>query len=146
MPKFQCPGNKGTASVRTIVAGRCDASTLGRGRVYEYAVGSIATADASFDHQIFRVSTAGTGAALTPSPNDPADTASIFDAIDTVTVDPTIGVNLARFGMHQRASWRWVAGAGDELVWPATANNGIGGGLSTGSTTDFSATLGIDSF
>ena len=141
MPKFTVPGNKGGASVRTIVAARCDGTTLAKGKIYEYGVGAVASADASFDHEIFRVSTAGTGAAVTPSPNDPDETASISDAIDTVTVDPTIGVILYRHGMHQRASWRWVAGPGDELIWPNTANNGIGGGLAAASAIDFSGTL-----
>lgn len=145
MARYAVPGNKGTASVRTIVAARADATTITRGKVYDYMVGSITTpADNAFDHQLYRVSTAGTGAAVTPNPLDPADVASLADAIDTVTVDPTIGVILMRVPLNQRATYRWVAAPGGELVWPGTASNGIGGGLASASTTDFSATLHID--
>jgi hypothetical protein len=147
MPRFHVAGNKGTTSVRTIINARCDGTTLGRGRVYDYMVGSITTpADSAFDHELFRTSTAGTASANTPSPLDVADTAAIFDASDTYTVDPTIGVNLMRVPLNQRATYRWVAAPGGELVWPATAANGISGGLQTASTTDFSATLAVDGF
>ncbi len=147
MPRFHCSANKGTASVRTIVQARSDASTLGRGRVYDYMVGSITTpADSAFDHELFRTSTAGTKSDITPSPLDVADTAAIFDASDTYTVDGTIGVLLMRVPLNQRATYRWVAAPGGELVWPATASNGIGGGLAAATTTDFSATLAVDSF
>lgn len=143
--RYAAAGNKGTASVRTIVAVRADATTPQRGLVYDYAVGNISTpADAAFDHEIYRVSTAGTGAGLTLAPLDPADAAALADAIDTVTVDPTIGTILYRFAMNQRASFRWVAAPGSEFVWPATANNGIGGGLASASASDFSGTLLVD--
>ena len=145
MPKFSVPGNKGTANVRTIVNARSDGTTLASGKVWEYSVGSIASADASFDHEIYRATDAGTAAALTPNPLDFNDTAAIFDASDTYTTDPTITAVLMRFGMHQRASWRWVAGAGDELMWPNLAADGICGGLAATSTTDFSGTLMADS-
>lgn len=145
MARYACPGNKGTASVRTIVGARADATVASRGKVYDYMVGSITTpADSAFDHELYRTSTAGTGAALTPAPLDPADSASVSDASDTFTADPTIGVLLMRVPLNQRATYRWVAAPGGELVWPATASNGIAGGLQTATTTDFSATLHID--
>lgn len=145
MARYQVPGNKGTASVRSIVCARADGTTAARGRVYDYMVGSITTpADSAFDHELYRTSTAGTGASVTPSPCDPADAASVFDASDTYTADPTIGVVLMRVPLNQRATYRWVAPPGGELVWPATTNNGITGGLATASTTDFSATQQVD--
>jgi hypothetical protein len=147
MPRFAVPGNKGAASVQGIVGARADAIVLGRGRVYDYMVASVTTpADNVFDHQLMRTSTAGTGAAVTPSPLDVADTASIFDATDTYTIDPTIGVELLRVPLNHRATYRWVAAPGGELIWPATASNGILGGLAAASTTDFSATLMVDGF
>ncbi len=142
--QYSVPCNKGVASVRTIGAVRADATTLIRGAISEWEVGAVTPtpADVAFDHEIYRVSTIGTGAAVTPSPNDVADTASIADATDTYTVDPTIGVIMKRFGLHQRASMRWVANPGEELIWPATASNGFGGGLAAVSTVDFSGTFG----
>ena len=143
--RYAVPGNKGTASVRSIVNARADGTTAQRGKVYDYMVGAITTpADNVFDHELYRTSTAGTGAAVTPSPLDPAEAASLFDASDTYTADPTIGVILMRVPLNHRATYRWVAAPGGELVWPATANNGITGGLAAASTTDFSATLHVD--
>lgn len=145
MAKYAVAGNKGTASVRSIILAR-SAATTERGRVYDYMVGSITTpADSAFDHELFRVSTAGTGAANTPNPLDPADAASTFTALDTVTVDPTIGVVLVRVPLNQRASYRWVAAPDGALIWPATSANGIGGGVASATTTDFSATMHVDS-
>ncbi len=145
MARYAVPGNKGTASVRSIVNARSDASAASRGRVYDYMVGSITTpADNAYDHELYRTSTAGTASAVTPSPLDPADAASVNDASDTYTVDPTIGVVLMRIPLNQRASYRWVAAPGSELVWPATASNGITGGLAAASVTDFSATMYVD--
>lgn len=147
MARFAIAGNKGTASVRSIVNARAAASAGARGRVYDYMVGSPATpADSAFDHELFRTSTAGTAASNTPNPLDVADLAATgFAASDTYTVDPTIGVVLLRVPVNQRGTYRWVAAPGGELVWPVTANNGITGGLATASTTDFSATLHVDS-
>lgn len=145
MPRYAVPGNKGTASVRSIVNARSDGTTASRGKVYDYMVGSITTpADSAFDHELYRTSTAGTGAAVTPSPLDPADTAAVNDASDTYTADPTIGVVLMRLSLNQRATYRWAAAPGGELVWPGTTNNGITGGLAAASTTDFSGTLMVD--
>lgn len=144
MARYAAPGNKGTASVRSIVNFRADSSAPSRGRVYDYLVGPVTApnaTDVNFDHELYRTSTAGTAAAVTPSPLDAADAASVNAASDTYTSDPTIGVVLARFPLNQRATWRWVAAPGGELIWPATASNGITGGLSAATATDFSATL-----
>lgn len=145
MAKYAVAGNKGTASVKAIINARSDAGAPSRGRLYDYMVGSITTpADNAFDHELIRSTTAGTAAANTPSPLDPADAAAVNDASDTYTVDPTFGVVLMRVPLNQRATYRWVAAPGGELVWPATASNGITGALATASTTDFSATMMVD--
>jgi len=143
--KYRVPANKGTASVRSIVNVRADATTPQRGKMNDYSFGSVTTpADNVFDHELLRSSTAPTGGTVTPSPNDPADAASLFDAMDTITADPTFGAVLFRCALNMRASFRWVAAPGDELIWPATANNGITGALAAATTTDFSASVGVD--
>lgn len=147
MALYTAAGSKGTTSVRTIVNARADASAASRGRVYDYEVGMVTApnaTDAQFDHMLYRSSTAGTAAALTLNPNDPADAAAVNDASDTYTVDPTIGVVLHRFPMNQRATWRWVAAPGGGFVWPGTASNGICGGVLVATAVDFSATLFVD--
>lgn len=147
MPKFSVFGSKDADNVQGILLARADGTTAGRGRVYDYMVGNNATpADAVFTHILARTSTAGTGDAVTPSPLDPADAASIFDALDGISADPTIGVTLLILAVNQRAAYRWVAAPGSELVWPATTNNGILGALAAASTSTFDATMYVDCF
>ena len=145
MPKYSVFGSKGAASVTGVLSARADATTLVRGRLYDWMVACVATpADNVFSHLIQRSTTAPTGAAVTPSPLDEADTASLMDATDTITVDPTTGVTLIEVPLNHRATYRWVAAPGGELVWPATANNGLLGALGSASTTDFAGTMMID--
>ncbi len=145
--RFAVPGNKGAASVTAIVSARCDAVVLGRGMVYDYNVGTVtAPADNVVQQLLQRATDAGTGAAVTPGPLDAADTASIFDATDTFTIDPTLTAELLRIPLNHRASYRWVAAPGGELIWPATASNGIAGAIDPASTTDFSATMHVVGF
>jgi hypothetical protein len=147
MPNYSVFGGKSTDNVQAIIQARSDASTVGRGYVYDYVVGNNATpADNVYDHILARSSTAGTKTDITPSPLDPANPASIFDASGLYTVDPTLGVNLYRFPLNARATFRWVAAPGSELIWPATASNGITGGLLSASTSTFSATMLVNSF
>jgi hypothetical protein len=83
----------------------------------------------------------GTGTALTPNSLDQADPlASTIVCKDTVTVDPTLtaGAIVDRVPLNQRASMRWIAKDGCELVIPATANAGFMLGLSAATTTRFS--------
>ena len=146
MAAFQVAGNKGTASVRSIVNARAAASGMARGFLYEYEFGNIDTpADNAFDHQILRSSTAPTGAANTPNPNDPAEAAAVgFVAMDTVTVDPTFGAIMFRCPVNQRASFRWVCTPWRPIIWPATANNGLTGAIAAAATNNFSGTFGLD--
>ena len=64
----------------------------------------------------------------------------------TYTIDPTTTAEMLRVPLNHRASYRWVAAPGGELVWPATANNGIAGVLGGTTATDFSATMHVVGF
>lgn len=114
-----------TLSVGTIVA---DATTPRRFKLYDLIFGSEATpADNAFLWQIQRCTTAGTGSAVTPNALDLADAAALFDVLENLTVDPTLtagAIDLA-LPLNQRASFRWVAAPGGELVAPATASAGF---------------------
>ena len=70
----------------------------------------------------------GTSTAVTPIPLDPADAATESDAGENHTIEPTYtaGSILLAVGLNQRATFRWVASPGGELVYPATASNGLG--------------------
>jgi len=105
-----------------------DATTPRRIKLYDILLGSEATpADNAFLWQLQRSTSVGTGSSVTPTALDPADAASLFDAVENLTVDPTLtaGAILMSLPLNQRASFRWVAAPGSELVAPATANNGI---------------------
>lgn len=101
-----------------------DATTQRRGKIYEYGVGCYGTpADATILWQLVRGTTAlGTSTAVTPTPLDPADAASILDAGENYTVNPTIGVVLDERAVHQRTTFRWFAVPGSEILLAATAN------------------------
>jgi hypothetical protein len=148
MAKFAIKANKGAASVQTIAGINAAAASPRRAKVYDYSIGSGATpGDNAFVHIVQRSTTSPTGAALTPNALDQADTlASTIVCKDTVTVDPTLTANafLGRKALNQRASFRWVAAPGGEILIPATANAGIILGLSAATTTDFDADVHFD--
>jgi len=74
-----------------------------------------------------RMTAAPTGhSVLTPSPIDPADGAAVATAGKLATGAGTIGVALMNWAQNQRATFRWVAAPGKELVSLITTVCGIG--------------------
>lgn len=122
-----------SASVGSVTA---DATRPRRGKLFDLIVGSEASpADNPFLWRLQRCTAAGTSTAVVPQPLDPADAATEMDAGENHTVEPTytsaaIQLHLA---LNQRASFRWVAAPGKEIVFPATASNGLGLQTPTGS-------------
>ena len=106
------------------------ASTLTRGSVYDYVFSHGGTAaDNVVTWVIQRFTVAGTeGAGVTPAPLDPDAPAAQLDGAEDHSVEPTYtaATELLDFDLNQRATFRWVAAPGGELVTPATAANGIG--------------------
>ncbi len=102
-------------------------SGMRRIKLYDVSFGSEATpADTAVLWTLGRCSTAGTaGTNPTPSPLDVADGACVAVAGQAHSASPTPGVVLMSQALNQRASFRWVAAPGSELVIPATASNGI---------------------
>jgi hypothetical protein len=85
-----------------------------------------APADNSAEYWLQRVTSAGTGTAVTPSPNDGADPAAVATASKgTYSPQPTQSTLLFDFGVNLRATFRWCAVPGYEYKVPATASNGI---------------------
>jgi hypothetical protein len=100
-----------------------------RGKVYDIILGSEATpADAALQWRIQRYTHPGTSTAVTPAPLDAADGAFLGEAGDNHTVEATYtaGAILLKVSLNQRATFRWVAAPGGELVYPATTASGIG--------------------
>jgi hypothetical protein len=65
---------------------------------------------------------------VTPQNLDPASATTEYDAGENHTVEPTFtaAAILLNIPLNQRATFRWVAAPGGELVMPATAANGFG--------------------
>ena len=130
-----------TASLGTIGA---DATRPRRGKFYDVILGSEATpADNPFRWIIQRCTALGTSTAVTPQGIDPGDAATESDAGENHTVEPTYTSNaiLLAIGLNQRATFRWVAAPGGELVYPATASNGLGVQTPTSSAVAITATV-----
>lgn len=126
------------SAVTPSLLGLTSAATI-RPRVYDILVGSRGTVnDYACGYVIQRYTAAGTATAVTPQALDPGDPASLAAAGSLHTAEPTLTANafLLRFSLNLRATFRWVAAPGGELVLPATAANGVAL-VSTGPTTAF---------
>lgn len=135
-----------SAALGTLTA---DGTRPRRIKVYDAIIGSEATpADAALLWTFRRCTAAGTSTSVTPLNLDPASAATEADAGENHTVEPTFtaGAILLNIPLNQRATFRWVAAPGGELVMPATAANGFGietDTISTG-TPVITATVHVD--
>ena len=115
---------KTMVSLEAISSGR-------RGQIYELEVGADGApnaTDCQIVYDVARQTVTGTqGAASTPTMLNPADGAATTVAKINHTIEPTVTANsgILAIALNQRASQRWIAAPGSELVWPATAANGL---------------------
>ena len=114
--------------------------------IYDWTLGTIGTpADNVMTVSISRLTnmTAGTSCTtVTADPLEPGDAGSTSTLGGAWTTEPTVGVTLFSVGQNQRATYRWVAAPGGELICPSTANAGIGlRALSPAYTGDAQATI-----
>jgi hypothetical protein len=135
-----------SGSYKTVLAVAATTGNLRRGKIYDVLIGTNGTpADNYLQWDISRVTALGAGGtAVTPVALDPADVAALGTAQNNFTSEPTVTANSSLFnvGVNQRASYRWVAAPGSELLFPATANNGLAlrtlsGGYTGSATGDF---------
>ena len=104
------------------------ASTV-KPRIFESIFGTSGTpADNAMVYTHQRMTASGTGDALTENPLDPDDPAALAACVGNHTAEPTYTADLIMLEvpLNQRATFRWIAAPGGELVLPATAANGIG--------------------
>ena len=105
-------------------------ATTVRPRLYDLILGSgAAVADVTTKYHLERFTAVGTeGSGFTPIALDPADPAAKSDYGVAHTAEPTYtaSAHLLAISLNQRATFRWIAAPGSELIAPATANNGIG--------------------
>src|SRR3990172_3436875 len=125
--KYQASGQDTNTLSTTILS--LNATSTVRPVIYDLICGSDATpADNAAEYSLRRCSLNGTGTAVTPAALDPADPAAVTASVQAHTTEPTYtaGVNLLNWAQNQRATFRWVAAPGGELILPATTNNGAG--------------------
>jgi hypothetical protein len=109
-----------TTTYKTLTALTAQTTGLTRALVQEFDVGTLGTpADNVVQYDVCRCTTIGTGTNGTPSPLDTTLRAAATVATLNCTAEPTAGVSVFNLGLNQRASFRWVAAPGSELVIPA---------------------------
>ncbi len=119
-------------------------ATLRRAWVNEFVIGNEGTpADNVVNYIVQRFTASGTDTAVTPTRLDVADAESDMNCGENHTVEPTYTATeeLWEFPLNTRATYRWVAPPGGELVIPAVNEEGIGFlGFHASATTDYRAT------
>ena len=127
--KFACDFQRTASTSGTLGSMTADSTRARRLKVYDITIGSEATpADAAILWTFQRCTAAGTSTGVTPQNLDPADATTEYDAGENHSIEPTYTASaiLLNIPLNQRATYRWVAAPGGELVMPATAANGFG--------------------
>lgn len=103
------------------------AATPRRIKVYDLLIGTNATpADNFLEFDIGRVTAASTTTVLAANALDPADAAALTAAsVNSSTFGAQAGNEVWYVGINQRASYRWVAAPGSELVAAAASSVGF---------------------
>lgn len=121
-------------------------ATVRRLKLYDLLIGTNGTpADNYIEWDVSRQTAASTGGTTaTALPLDPADAAALTVCAIDPTGEGTVTANSSMFyiGVNQRASYRWVAAPGSEIVGPATSAAGLAGrGRSGGYTGTLTMTM-----
>lgn len=121
----------GSYKSQIVVYASSGTQALRRGKWYDVLVGTDGVpADNYLQWDISRNTTTPTSGTQTSiNPLDTADSsAAALAIINLGGGEPTYTSSSSLFnvGVNQRASYRWVAAPGSELVFPATAGNGLG--------------------
>jgi hypothetical protein len=117
-----------SASYKTLLSLTAVANTLTGARIFDVLIGTDGTpADNAMDWDISRQTAAGTATATIPNPLDLGTRAAGTGAAANFTAEGTItaGSSVFAIGINQRASYRWVAAPGSELILPAVAAAGF---------------------
>lgn len=124
--RYSTRGNMALIAADTVLS--VIAATTVRPRVYDIVLSSPSTPnDYSAQFLLQRFSADGTGTSVTPQPLDFNDPASLSTSKHTYTVEPTLtsGEILLDLAHNQRATVRWVAQPGGELIIPCLAGDGL---------------------
>lgn len=128
-----------SASSGNTTGTNSNVSSLRRGKIYDLLVGTAGTpADFSYEWEVVRatvgttltwlgsLSSVSSGGAL-----DIADPGFASFALNNSSAETNVAAlnPLWYVGINQRASYRWVAAPGSELVWPAQSSATAGNGM-----------------
>jgi hypothetical protein len=124
--KYSSGGSITGAATKTIV-GVTGGTTI-RPYLMDLMISSNATpADNSSEWQLLKSTAAGTSTAVTPKPLDDADPVAISTSGKNHSAEPTYtGVAMLDVAHNQRATFRWIAAPGEEIIVAATSTNGVG--------------------
>lgn len=131
MARYSAEGNHATGAKDNHAVFIEQGSNLRRFKTYDLTVGaSVSPVDNAAEYSLFRA-TGGTPLGATPTvvALDPADVATEsvpLAALTSVDAEPTGRTSMVNFPLNQRATFRWVASPGSELITPATSNAGFG--------------------
>jgi hypothetical protein len=117
-----------STTAKSIVQVAALTATLTRAAVQDIVVGASNVpnaTDCSINYDVVRSTTTSTTSSATPSPLDSTIRASGCTGVVNFTSEPTTGVYLLSLALNQRASQRWVAAPGSELIVPATNLSGV---------------------
>lgn len=112
-----------SGTYKTLLALTAATATLTRAMIQELDVGTNGTpADNYMEYDVSRQTAAGTSTAVTPNPLDGSSRAAGTVGAANFTAEGTITATSSVFylAVNQRASYRWVAAPGSELIIPAT--------------------------
>jgi hypothetical protein len=120
-----------TTTYKTLVqiTAATGATTLRRAWIYDVMVGVDGTpADNVINWIVNRNTSVGTATTHVPTPLETGDAAALITGRVNHTIEPIVTdqTGLIQIAVNQRASYRWVAAPGGELVVPATDVTGIG--------------------
>ena len=130
MARYSASGSQNLASSAITALTIAAQSTVHRNIIYDITIGNVgAPADLVTLHTIQRITAVGTaGASVTPTLLDIADRASQSAVGENHSSEPTYtaSTELLEVPLNHRATFRWVAAPGGEIITPATNNSGIG--------------------
>ena len=130
MARYSASGSQNLASSAITALTIAAQSTVHRNIIYDITIGNVgAPADLVTLHTIQRITAVGTaGASVTPTLLDIADRASQSAVGENQSSEPTYtgSTELLEGPLNHRATFRWVAAPGGEIITPASNNAGIG--------------------
>lgn len=126
MSRYSTRGSMALIAADTVLS--VIAATTVRPKIFDVLMSSPSTPnDYSAEFFFQRFSADGTATAVTPQPIDFGERAAVATSKHTYTAEPTLTANeiLLQLAHNQRATVRWIAAPGGELVIPALAGDGL---------------------